>query len=155
LSRRATAWGLTLVGWEALNIVRIEAGIPWFGIDMDTTNLLPETGLEDALASETKGCYLGQEIIARMRTYGSANKKLMGLLLDGRDVPQAGDGIVRAGETVGRITSGCDSPTLRRPIAMGYVKRGAYEPGTTVQIAHEATRLDATVVSRPLVPRSP
>ncbi len=160
LSHRAPSWGLTLVGWEALNIVRIEAGIPWFGIDMDTTNLLPETGLEDALASETKGCYLGQEIIARMRTYGSANKKLMGLLLSAKggsayggegDVPQAGDGIVRAGETIGRITSGCDSPTLRRPIAMGYVKRGAYEPGTAVEIARGDHRLAATVVTRPLV----
>jgi aminomethyltransferase len=139
--------GLTLVGWEALNTARIEAGIPWFGIDMDMTNLLPETGLEDVLASGTKGCYLGQEIIARMRTYGSPNKKLMGLRVEGRDVPQAGDGIVRAGEMVGRVTSGCDSPALRRPIAMGYVKRGAYEPGTAVEIVRGDDRLAATVVA--------
>mgnify|MGYP001607335176 CR=1 FL=1 len=151
LSRRGQSLGLSLVGWQALNTARIEAGIPWFGIDMDTTNLLPETGLEDALASETKGCYIGQEIIARMRTYGSANKKLMGLLIEGQEVPQAGDEMVRAGETVGRVTSGCDSPMLRRPIAMGYVKRGAYEPGTAVEIVRGDHRLAATVVARPLI----
>lgn len=147
--------GLARIGWEALNTARIEAGIPWFGLDMDATNLLPETGLEAVLASDTKGCYVGQEIVARMQTYGSPNKKLMGLVIDGDVVPEAGNPIARDGETLGQVTSACRSPTLRRPIAMGYVKRGAYEPGTAVEIVRGDSRLPATVAARPLVPRSP
>jgi len=148
LAQRGRPQGLILVGWEALNVARIEAGIPWFGLDMDTTNLLPETGLEEALASETKGCYVGQEIVARMRTYGSPNKKLMGLLMDGSEVPQPRDPITRGEDTVGWVTSGCRSPALGRPIAMGYLKRGAYEPDTSVEVARGAARVPATVVER-------
>ncbi|MBI3011089.1 MAG: aminomethyl transferase family protein [Candidatus Omnitrophica bacterium] len=152
LSRRGREMGLSPVGWEALNTARIEAGIPWFGIDMDTVNLLPETGLEEQLASETKGCYVGQEIIARVRTYGSANKRLMGLLIEGDDVPETGDPMMRGGELLGHVTSACRSPALRRPIAMGYVKRGAYEPGTAVEILHGTDRLRATITTRPFIP---
>ncbi len=140
--------GLQLVGWEALNTARIEAGVPWYGIDMDESNLLPETGLETLLASDTKGCYVGQEIVARLQTYGSVNKKLMGLRIAGAQVPKAGDQIMRAEEEVGRITSACHSPALHQPIALGYLKRGAYEPNTAVEIVHDGARLPATVTTR-------
>jgi len=150
-TQRGQPLGLRRVGWEALNAARIEAGTPWFGIDMDESNLLPETGLEAVAVSDSKGCYLGQEIIARMQTYGSANKKLMGLLLGGDQVPSAGDRMVRDGDEVGWVTSACHSPALDRPIGMGYVKRGSYEPGTTVEILRGDHRLPATVVVRPLV----
>ena len=152
-SQRASAWGLTPIGWEALHTARIEAGIPWFGLDMDQTTLLPETGLEDILASETKGCYVGQEIIARMRTYGSASKKLMGLACVGTSVPAPGEAIMRDSTEVGRVTSACWSPALRQPLALGYVKRGAYEPGTAVEIVSGSRRLPATVVRCPPVTR--
>ena len=151
LRQRASAWGLTLVGWEALNIARIEAGLPWFGVDMDESNLLPETGLEMTAVSDSKGCYLGQEIIARMGTYGSASKKLRGLLLEGTRVPEAGAPILRDGETLGRVTSACDSPALRRPIAMGYVKRPFYDVGARVEILHEGELMAATLVERPFL----
>lgn len=155
LQRRGGSFGLRLIGWETLNTARIEAGIPWYGVDISEANLLPETGLEAMVASETKGCYLGQEIMARMQTYGSANKKLMGLLLDGRQLAEPGDAITRDGRPVGTITSACDSPTLQRSIAMGYVKRGSYEPGTAVEIVRGKTRIAATVTTRPLVQSSP
>ncbi len=146
LLRDGQPHGLALVGWEALNGARIEAGIPWSGIDMDESHLLPETGLQTVLASDTKGCYVGQEIVARMQTYGSANKRLMGLLIEGDMVPEAGDAIASAGgEELGRVTSGCRSRALKRPIAMGYLKRGAYEPGTVVWIKRGNQRLLATV----------
>ena len=140
------------IGWEAFNTARLEAGTPLFGIDMDGTNLLPETGVETALCSETKGCYMGQEIIARMATYGSANKKLMGLLLEGDDAPRAGDRILRkgGGDEVGWVTSGTVSQDLKRPIALGYIKRGAYEAGTQVEIVRGAARTAAVVAARPL-----
>jgi aminomethyltransferase len=150
-AREGTPHGLRLVGWETLNAARIEAGIPWHGIDMDQTNLLPETGLERRIASTTKGCYVGQEIIARMQTYGSANKRLTGLMLEGDMTAAHRDPIRRAGEEVGWVTSVCQSPALKRPIAMGYVKRGAYEPGTPVEILHGDQRLAATVTPLPFI----
>ena len=152
LQDRGRALGLMPVGWEALNTARIEAGVPWFGLDMDEDNLLPETGLEAVAVSDSKGCYVGQEIVARMQTYGSASKKLMGLIVSADEVPQAGDPIDQHGEEAGRVTSGCFSWTLNRPIAMGYVKRGTYEPGTAVDILRGERRLAALVASRPLVP---
>lgn len=151
LTRLAPSAGLRLAGWEALNAARIEAGIPWYGLDMTEENLLPETGLEALAASDTKGCYVGQEIVARMATYGSASKKLMGLLVDGAETPEPGDRILHDGQDAGQITSACLSPALKRPIALGYVKRGAYEPGTAVEIARGSARLRATVAARPLV----
>lgn len=146
--------GLQLVGWEALNVARIEAGIPWFGVDMDETNLLPETGLERVMVSDTKGCYLGQEILARLQTYGSVSKRLVGLSVEGDDVPRAGDHIVSPGtnETLGAVTSSCDSRALRRPIALGYVKRAAYDAGTRVDIVCGKARVSATVQVPPLAP---
>jgi aminomethyltransferase len=147
-------FGPTLVGWEALNTARIEAGIPWFGIDMDESNLLPETGLETIAVSETKGCYLGQEIVARMQTYGSANKKLMGLLIEDSRMAGPGSRMLRGREEVGSVTSACYSPTLQRPIARGYLKRGSYDPGTRVEILAGDARLRAVVAARPLVSKA-
>lgn len=144
--------GLVPVGWEAFNATRIEAGAPWWGLDADDTHLLPETGLEAVLASSAKGCYVGQEIVARMATYGSSNKKLMGLLLEGNEVPAARAPILRGLDEVGWITSACRSPALKQPIALGYLKRGAYEPGTRVEVAGAQEGLTATVVARPLAP---
>lgn len=154
LWRSLISSGAPPVGWDAFNTARIEAGVPLFSIDMDHTNLLPETGLESALCSETKGCYMGQEIIARMATYGSANKKLMGLLIDGDAVPQAKDRIMRNDEEAGWITSGAMSRALGRPIGMGYVKRGAYEDGTTVRMARGDRALPATVVTLASISRT-
>ena len=143
--------GVRPVGWEALNVARIEAGVPWYGVDMDEEQLLPETGLEAVAVSDTKGCYLGQEIIARLATYGSVNKKLMGLLIEGDQVPASADRILRNGEEVGRVTSACRSPALKRPIAMGYLKRGAYDASTTVEIMRATAHLVATVTTLPMV----
>jgi len=145
-------WGpsdVLRVGWEALNVSRIEAGIPWWGVDMDETNLLPETGVDAGLVSDAKGCYVGQEIVARLRTYGSVSKRLVGLRLRSPHIPERMDGIVRGDEPLGHVTSACDSPALRCPIALGYVKRPSYEPSTPVEIVRGAERLPATVVTLP------
>jgi folate-binding protein YgfZ len=144
--------GAAPVGWGALNTARIEAGIPWFGVDMDETTLLPEAGLEGSLVSDTKGCYLGQEIVARMQTYGSPSKRLVGLLVEAADACEAGDRLVRGSDDVGWVTSACRSPSLGRPIAMGYVKRGSDEPGTRVEIVRGTRRISATVTALPFIP---
>ncbi|MBI4342133.1 MAG: aminomethyl transferase family protein [Candidatus Omnitrophica bacterium] len=147
--------GAVPAGWEAFHIARIEAGVPLFGVDMDGTNLLPETGLETVLCHEAKGCYLGQEVIARLATYGSLSKRLMGLLVDAAEIPQAGDRIGHHGEEeAGWVTSGCRSRALGQPIAMGYVKRGAYAPGTVVQILRGECWLPATVTTLASIART-
>ena len=142
--------GVTLVGWEALNTARIEAGIPWYGIDMDDSSLLPETGLEKQLASDTKGCYMGQEIVARMQTYGSPSRKLMGLIFDSDQAPVAGDALEHDGKDVGKVTSACISPTLKRTIGLGWVKRGFYEPGTQLELLRSGEQLPVMVAKRPI-----
>ena len=151
LLERGRPHGVQPVGWETLNTLRIEAGIPWFGLDVDETNLLPETGLERYAVSATKGCYVGQEIVARMQTYGSASRKLMGLVCEGHEVPQANDPILKDGQPLGHITSACFSPAMQQPIAMGSIKRPFYEVGTTVQIVRADQSLAATLVRRPFV----
>ena len=151
LGEREAPFGLTPVGWKALNAARLEAGEPWAGVDWDETILLPETGLERVLVSGTKGCYIGQEIVARMQTYGSPSKRLMGLAFAEATKPSPGDRILKEGAEVGVLTSSGDSPALGRPIAMGYIKRGADEPGTRVEVVHGSTRLSATVSLLPFI----
>ena len=143
--------GLMPVGWEALNTARIEAGVPWPAIDVTDANLLPETGLETMLASDTKGCYLGQEIIARLTTYGSVSRKLMGLRIEAQQVPPVGSRLCSDDQDVGWVSSACRSPALRQSVALGYLKRGWYEPGVRVDVLHGDARLPAIVARRPLL----
>ena len=105
------------------------------------------------LASGTKGCYPGQEIVARMQTYGAPSKRLIGLLVEGTELPGPGDRIMHGAADAGWITSACRSPALGRPIALGYVKRGWYEPGTQLELLSGGMRIPVTVAERPLVPR--
>lgn len=136
------------VGWEALNAARLEAGMPWYGLDIDATHLLPETGLETLLASDSKGCYPGQEIVARMATYGSANKKLMLLLAEDDKPLEPGSELRREGGSVGRVTSAGYAPARQRWLAFGYVKRGCYEPGTMLGLPDGRA---VTVLDRPVI----
>ena len=144
--------GATPIGWKAWDVVRLEAGLPWWEVDFDDTNLLPETGLERETVSSSKGCYVGQEIVARLDTYGSVSRKLMGLVCEGQVIPQARDPIMKAHEPVGEITSACLSPMLKRPIALGYVKRPFYDVGTPVEIGRPGTMIHATLTARPFTP---
>ncbi|MGZ5568369.1 MAG: CAF17-like 4Fe-4S cluster assembly/insertion protein YgfZ, partial [Limisphaerales bacterium] len=100
-------------GWQAFEIARIEAGIPRFGVDMDETNLAPEA-IENRAISYSKGCYIGQEVIARIRTYGQVAKSLRGLRLadDLKALPLKGDKLFKNDKEVGYITSATHSPHL-------------------------------------------
>lgn len=116
--------------------IRIEAGVPKFHRDMDETTIPLEAGIESRAISLTKGCYVGQEVIIRVlhRGHGRVAKRLVGLRVDGTDVPAAG-AIVRSGEReIGHVTSATRSPALQRPIALGYVHRDFVEAGTKVTI---------------------
>jgi folate-binding protein YgfZ len=138
------------VGQQALETLRIEAGIPRYGTDFTEDNLLLETGL-DTHVSFTKGCYLGQEIVERVRSRGHVNRKLRGLIIEGELPARHGDAI-RAGEKqVGIITSSVYSPSLSRPIALAYVHRDHWESSTRLVIDHDGSSLNAQVTELPFV----
>ena len=141
-------FGAAWVGEAAEKILRVEAGIPRYGVDFSEDNLLLEVGIDHAF-SFTKGCYLGQEVVERIRSRGHINKKLCGFLIDGDQAASRGDVIEAESKNAGRITSSVVSPRLQRPIAMGYVHRDFWAPGTTVTIGPSQRR--ATVAALPFV----
>ena len=124
--------GATPVGRRTLETLRIEAGIPRYGRDMDETNVVTETNLDDAI-SYTKGCYVGQEIIIRIKHRGHVAKKLSGLVLETEAIVHPSKVIKSAeGAEIGRITSPTFSPALQKQIALGYVRYEQSTPGTAV-----------------------
>ncbi len=138
------------VGEQALEILRIEAGIARYGIDITEETLLPETGLDHAV-SHSKGCYLGQEVVERIRSRGHVNKKLVGLLLNGDLQLRQGDRIMSADKQIGTVTSSTFSPALRSSIALAYIHRDHWTPGTTVNVSSAESRIEATVAALPFV----
>jgi folate-binding protein YgfZ len=126
--------GATVVDAEAAEIVRIEAGRPRFGKDMDAETIPLEAGIDDRAISRTKGCYVGQEVIIRVldRGHGRVVRRLVGLSLDG-DVA-SGAPIASGDRSIGRMTSAGYSPALDRPIGLGYVHRDFTSPGTHVTV---------------------
>ena len=123
-------------GWSALDLARFEAGIPRFGVDMDSTHLPPEAGLDRDGISYTKGCYIGQETLARLRTYGQMNRALRGLvLLDAASpLPVRGDKLVRDGREVGYLTGAVRSHAVGASIALGYVRKECNAIGTELVV---------------------
>jgi folate-binding protein YgfZ len=157
IARRLTVAGEPLsirwVGAEAQEILRVEAGIPLYGVDFSEDNLLLEVGLDHAV-SFSKGCYLGQEVVERIRSRGHVNKRLSGLLLEAEERADTGNIIEANGKSVGTITSSVMSPRLNRPIALGYVSKEFWSPGTQVTVRSGAGESRATVAALPF-PLSP
>jgi folate-binding protein YgfZ len=145
--------GARQVGDAAAEVVRVEAGRPRFGVDMDEHTIPLEAGIERRAISYTKGCYPGQEVIVRVRDrgHGKVAKKLVGLAVDGATTPAAGDLVLAGDKEVGRVTSAVFSPALARPIALGYVGRDHVAPGTVVTIVHAGEALSAEVADLPFV----
>lgn len=152
IARRLTDSGKPLgvrwVGHEAQNLLRIEAGIPRYGEDFDESHLVLEVGLDNAV-SFNKGCYLGQEVVERIRSRGHVNRKLCGLSLDGQAAAESGDMIRIDGKEIGRVTSSVVSPRLKRAIALGYVNKDFSAPGTAVVIHRAGIEIRAAVTSLP------
>ncbi len=136
--------GARPVGLSTLNTLRIEAGIPWYGLDMDEDRIVLEVGLDHAISFK-KGCYLGQEVVERASARGRVNRKLSGLLVQGTITPQSGDKLFSDTKEVGWITSAVMSPRLGCPIALGYVRREHLEPGTQLRIDRNGTSVIAEV----------
>lgn len=143
---------LVPVGLQALESLRIEAGIPVYGVDVDETNMLLEVGLNDAV-SYTKGCYTGQEAVAMATYRGHVSKKLCGLVLSVDSVPGRGDIVQKEGKDVGLVTSALRSSTLGSVIALAYVKYGYFEAGNTLDVVCPFGVMPAVIVEPPFLRR--
>ncbi|HET7585771.1 MAG TPA: glycine cleavage T C-terminal barrel domain-containing protein [Gemmatimonadaceae bacterium] len=150
--RRVVSAGATPAGHLAWEIARIEAGTPAWGFDMDDTTIPQEVNLDDIGAiSYTKGCYIGQEVVARVHFRGHVNRQLRGLLCGDDMPPPAGATLVSdGGKIVGDVRSSALSPRLGA-VALAMVRR-EIEPGTTLVVRWEGeeSRGDVTMLPFPL-----
>jgi folate-binding protein YgfZ len=147
------AAGAVAVGPEIAEVARVEAGIPRYGVDMTEDTIPLEAGIEDRAISQTKGCYVGQEIIIRVlhRGQGRVARRLVGLALEpAAAVPGRGDRIRAGDREIGSVTSAVSSPALGRPLALGYVHRDFTAPETVVAIAIDGAVQPAVVTALPL-----
>jgi folate-binding protein YgfZ len=139
-----------LAGYE---ILRVEAGIPEYGKDIDETNLPQEVGRDSLAISFTKGCYLGQEPVVRIRDLGHVNRMLVGLRLAAKRTVPPGTAIHRNGQDVGKVTSSVISPLLDAGLILAYLRRGHQTPGTLVSIPGDPDPVEAEVVRLPFTVR--
>jgi len=135
------------MGEETLEILRIEAGIPRFGAEIDETTLPAEARLAHAVA-RSKGCYVGQEVVARMEAAGRVSHLLVGLALEEGALPAPGAEIRAAGERVGEVTSCCRS-SCAGAIALGYVRAAHSAAGTELHVASRPARVHALPFAGP------
>lgn len=149
------AKGILEFGMAAEEVLRVEAGIPAYGLELDENVLPHECGLEMTHISFTKGCYLGQEIVARIQTRGHTNRGLSGLLLEGDVLPAAGSNISQCigvnSREIGCITSSVWSPARSQAIALGLLRHESREPGTAVVINSEHGDIRAKVAILPFI----
>jgi folate-binding protein YgfZ len=115
------------------NILRVEAGTPLFGEDIDEERFVVEVGRIEQAICYTKGCYLGQEPIVMARDRGHVNRTLLGVKLSGEGPLAPGSKLLRDGTEVGQVTSSVVSPRLG-PIGLAYLRRGSWDPGTELQV---------------------
>lgn len=135
--------GAQPAGSEALEMYRIARGIPRYGVDLRERDLPQETGQEHAL-NFTKGCYIGQEIVERIRSRGNVHRALVGFEIEG-DPPQSGTKIFVGEKEVGEITSAARVPFASgvRTLALGYLRREAGDPGANVKVGEQSATVQA------------
>ena len=136
--------GIPRIGAEATEALRIEHGHPLWGIDYDDSNLPQETGIENAVDYE-KGCYLGQEIVARLHYRGQPARRMCRLVFETGHMPAAGAAVEFDGRAAGNVTSVSPSPRDGGAIGLALLPRRAVEalPGTRVQIEGRDARFEA------------
>jgi folate-binding protein YgfZ len=137
----ARAAGMVALESACMELLRIEAGIPRSVEDIDEEVVPPETGQIERGINYHKGCYLGQEVIERMRSHGSLARKLVGLRIDGDAIPPRGSAIQSTGQDVGRITSACWSEALSTVLALGYLKTTYMKKGAQFSVADRSAAL--------------
>lgn len=153
LADRLVGAGAAEVSRDLLDVLRVEAGRPAFGVDMTTETIPLEAGIEGRAISMTKGCYVGQEVIIRVlhRGGGRVAKRLVRLALD-REIAVAEGTVARIfrvgadGAEAGRVTSAALSPKDGRALALGYVARDLAEVGAAVEVETAAGRVSGRVI---------
>ena len=140
-------------GTQTYETLRVEAGFPEFGKDMDEERLVMEVGRTAQAVCYTKGCFLGQEPIVMARDRGHVNRTLLGLRLTGNEPVHRGAKVFVDGEDAGVITSSAFSPRAGTALALAYLKRGEQTPGLTVEIEHPDGPRHGTVAALPMVTR--
>ena len=136
LRARLLEAGVVELDGDTAEVLRVEAGVPEFHRDMDEETIPLEAGIESRAISQTKGCYVGQEVIIRVlhRGHGRVARKLVGLTFDGDVIPARGSIVKSDQKDVGEITSSVRSIALDKPIALGYLQRDFLAPGTQVSV---------------------
>ena len=147
LLENGSKFGLQPVGLEALDLQRLEIGTPLYGIDMDENRIPLEVDIGEAI-SYTKGCYIGQEVVARATYLGSVNRKLIGLLFSTKIPAQKGDKVFIADKEVGWISSSLYSPNLKRAIAFAFIRKEGWNPGTKVKVSTQSEMQEAIATKR-------
>ena len=149
LMESGATYGIKAVGSHAREALRIEAGLPKAGPDLNEEIVPPEANLEGKAFSLNKGCYPGQEVVARMDTYGNVRRKLVGLVLKELVVPPHGAKLYSGDREVGWISSAVHSPQLNQVIAFGFPLRDFSKPGIELAVEFDNHRYPATVHSMP------
>ena len=127
------AAGARPCGQHAYEMCRLETGFPEYGVDIGPRHLPQEVQRDERAISFTKGCYIGQETVARIDALGHVNKLLVGLrFLATNELPPPGTELHSGDHAVGQVTSAAPSPRLASPLALGYVRRGHHAPGTSL-----------------------
>lgn len=150
IERIGVSFDLVEIHPETLETLRIEAGIPRYGTDYDNSNIPLEVRLDHTI-SFTKGCFPGQEIIARLDSRGGVARKLCGLILKlkGETAPRKNSIILKDNSEVGLITSAAFSPTLKKIIALGFLKKEFWTAGTDLVVEDNGNKIPACVTTLP------
>lgn len=142
LAREAEARGGLVADEATWERVRIEAGLPRFGVEVDDTLYPQEAGLEKIAVSFSKGCYLGQEVVYMLENRGHVKRKLVPLALEGAEVPAPGASVTTPeGEVVGEVKSSALGPSRGAPVAIAMIKYAQTKPGTELRVGEAVARV--------------
>ena len=151
LIERGRGADLRPVGTETLEVARVEQGVPAYGAELSEDFNPLEAGLKEFI-SFTKGCYVGQEVVARLDTYDKVQKRLVGLRWDAEGNPTPGAKLVLDGKQVGVMTSAVRSPRMKAGIGLGYVRKTHVQPGTVLPLETADGWIDVEVAELPFRP---
>ncbi len=144
INQKSKEYNLIEIDDYLFDVLRVEAGIPKYITDINENNLLPETGLEKFSVSYNKGCYLGQEVIARIKTYGTVPKSLIGLIFEDK-LPPFNTEIIIKDRNLGLIKSGVFSPLLNKNIALVFLHKDYRKPDENIKFTIDNQIYDAKV----------
>jgi aminomethyltransferase len=154
LMQAGQGYGIKPFGQQAREALRMEAGLPEAGPDLNEEIVPPEANLEGKAFSLSKGCYPGQEVVARMDTYGSVRRRLVGLVVDSAVIPPRGAKLFSGDREVGWVSSAVQSPQLQSAIAFGFPLRDFSKPGTALTVDIDGSRHQAVVHALPFYIRT-